>query len=188
MSAFKLTQKIPSLVIGSAAGISTTNPIALKTGYIRIVPTGSAYIEIGYNPGISTSTSFWVPANTEVILKERVLSQPVVGIITGTTTTVVLPEGTSSSFDVNDYVQLTGITTVGFNTTFTRVVSVDNSTYVGGAYGRTLKLDINSSAQPPVTETVAGELRKVVKVAAYNDSANPNTIHISEVQVVSNFS
>lgn len=188
MSAFKLAQKLPSLVIGSTAGISTTAPIALKTGYIRIVPTGNAYIEIGYNPGISTSTSFWVPANTEVVLKERVLSQPVVGIITGATTTILLPEGTTSSFGVDDYVQLTGITTVGFNTTFARVASVDTSTYVGGYYGTRLTLDLNTSARPPIVGDVAGELRKVVKVAAYNDSASSNTIHISEVQVVSNFS
>lgn len=188
MSAFKITQKIPSLVIGSAAGVSTSAPIALKSGYIRIVPTGNAYIEIGYNPGIDTSTSFWVSANNEVVLKERVLSQPVVGIVTGTTTTIILPEGTSSTFSVNDYVQLTGITAVGFNTTITRVASVDNSTNYEGFYGTRLTLDLNTSSRPPITESVSGELRKVVKIAAYNDSVNSNTIHISEVQVVSNFS
>ena len=71
MSAFKIVQKIPSLTIGSASGISTSGPIALKSGYFRIVPTGNAYIEIDANPGISTSTSIWVAANTELILKSN---------------------------------------------------------------------------------------------------------------------
>jgi hypothetical protein len=185
MSAFKVVQKIPSLVIGSTAGISTSNPISLKSGYIRIVPTGNAYVEIGYNPGISTSNSFWIQANTEVVLKEKIISQPVVGIITGTATTLIIPEGTSSSFIVGDYVELSGISTTGINTNFARVSSVDNSTSVGGYYATRLVIDWNTSAQSPVTN-VSGEIRKAVKIAAYNDSASSNTIHITEV--VSNFS
>lgn len=187
MSAFKVVQKIPSLVIGSTAGISTTGPISLKSGYIRIVSTGNAYIDIGYSPGISTSNSFWVPANNEVIIKEKIVSQPVVGVTTGATTTLTLPEGTSSSFSVGDYVELSGISTTGINTNFARVSSVNNSTSVGGFYGTKLEIDWNTTSQSPVTN-VSGELRKAIKIAAYNDSASSNTIHITEVQVVSNFS
>jgi len=189
MSAFKIVQKISSLSIGSAAGISTTAPIALKSGYLRIVPTGNAYIEVGSNPGINTSNSIWVAANSELILKETVRSQPTVGIITGTTTTVIIPEGTSCAFDVGDYVELTGISTTGINTTSAQVVTVDNTTSYNGYFNTRLTLNWNTSAQPPVAkENAKGELRKITKVAAYNDSAAPNIIHITEVQVVSNFS
>jgi hypothetical protein len=187
MSAFKIVQKISSLSIGSAAGISTTAPIALKSGYLRIVPTGNAYIEVGSNPGINTSNSIWVAANSELILKETVRSQPTVGIITGTTTTVIIPEGTSCAFDVGDYVELTGISTTGINTNFAQVVSVDNTTSYDGYFNTRLFINWNTSSRPPVANG-NGELRKVTKIAAFNDSAAPNTIHITEVQVVSNFS
>jgi hypothetical protein len=187
MSAFKIVQKIPSLVIGSASGISTTAPISLKSGYIRVVSTQNAYIEIGSNPGINTSNSIWVPANDELILKETVRSQPTVGIITGATTTVIIPQGTSCAFDVGDYVELTGISTTGINTNFAQVVSVDNTTSYDGYFNTRLSINWNTSSRPPVTNG-NGELRKVTKIAAFNDSASPNTIHITEVQVVSNFS
>jgi len=187
MSAYKIVQKLPSIVIGSASGISTTGPIPLKSGYLRIVPNGNAYVEVGTNPGINTSTSIWVSANSELILKESVRSQPTVGIITGTTTTVIIPEGTSCAFDVGDYVELTGITTTGINTNFAEVVSVDNTTNYNGYYNTRLTINWNTSSRPPVLDG-KGELRKVTKIAAFNDSASPNTIHITEVQVVSNFS
>jgi hypothetical protein len=187
MSAYKVVQKISSLSIGSSAGISTSGPIALKSGYLRIVPTGNAYIEIGPNPVIGLTSSIWVAANSELILKETVRSQPTVGIITGTTTTAIIPEGTSCAFDVGDYVELTGISTTGINTNSAQVLSVDNSTSYNGYYNTRLTLNWNTSSRPPV-EDGRGELRKITKVAAYNDSATANTIHITEVQVVSNFS
>jgi len=187
MSAFKIVQKIPSLSIGSSAGISTTGPIPLKSGYLRVVPSGNAYIEIGSNPVIGLTSSFWVAANSEIVLKETVRSQPTVGIITGTSTTVVIPEGTTCAFEVGDYVELAGISTTGINTNFAQVLSVDNTTSYNGYYNTRLTLDWNTSSRSPVIDG-RGELRKVTKVAAYNDSATSNTIHITEVQVVSNFS
>lgn len=187
MSAFKIVQKIPSLSIGSSAGVTTSGPIALKSGYIRIIPKGDAYIEIGANPAAFSNSSVWVPANTEVILKETVRSQPTVGIITGTTTTVIIPEGTTCAFNVGDYVALSGISTTGINTNFAQVTAVDNSTGYDGYHVTRLTLNWNTSAQPPVANG-NGELRKVTKIAAYNDSSSSNTIHITEVQVVSNFS
>jgi len=187
MSAFKIVQKLPSLTISSAAGISTSGPIAIKSGYFRIVPTGNAYIEIGSNPVISNQSSIWVAANSELIIKESVRSEPVVGIITGTTTTVIIPEGTGSAFNVGDCVELTGASPSGINTNFAQVASVDDTTNFSGYHNTRLTLNWNTSTQSTPTLTNA-ELRKVTKIAAYNDSANSNTIHITEVQVVSNFS
>ena len=96
MSAYKIVQKISDL----STGISTSGPIALKSGYLRIVPETDAYIEVDSNPGVSTSNSIWAKAGTELILKETVVSQRVVGVDTGATTTIYLPEGTFSSFSV----------------------------------------------------------------------------------------
>lgn len=187
MSAFKIVQNIPSLSIASASGVSTSGPIALRSGYLRIVPTQNTFIDLGATPGINTSTSFWVSANSEVVLKEAVRSEPTVGIITGTTTTVIFQEGTGSVFSVGDYVELTGISPSGINTNFAQVATVDNSSGYNGYHNTRLTLNWNTSSQGAVTDA-GGELRKVTKIAAYNDSSNPNTIHITEVQVVSNFS
>ncbi|NBV99358.1 MAG: hypothetical protein EBR67_07610 [Proteobacteria bacterium] len=175
------------MTIGSASGISTSGPIALKSGYLRIIPSQNAYIEVGASPGINTSTSIWVAANTELILKESVRSEPVVGIITGTSTTVIFPEGTGSAFEAGDYVELTGIAPSGINTTFAQVSSVDKTTSYNGYHNTRLVLNWNTSSQSAVTDA-DGELRKVTKIAAFNESSNPNIIHITEVQVVSNFS
>jgi len=185
MSAFKIVQKIPSLVIG-AAGISTSGPISLKSGYLRIVPSGNCFIDIGATPGITTSTAVWIPANTEVILKDTVRAQPVVGIMTGATTTVIFSEGTGCIFEAGDYVELTGVSPSGINTTSASVATVDKSTSYDGYHNTRLTLNWNTSSQAtPIS--VSGELRKITKVAAYNDTGSSNTIHITEVQVISNF-
>lgn len=187
MAAFKIVQKLSSLTIASAAGISTSAPIALKSGYLRISPTQNTYIEIDSSSGINTDTSFWIPGGSEVIFKESVRSQPTVGITTGNTTTISFVPGTNSSFNVGDYVQLTGIEPVGVNTTYAQVLSVDNNTSYSGSHGSKLVLNWNTSSQSSVT-IPTGELRKVIKLSAYNAGTSSNKIHITEVQVVSNFS
>ena len=78
MSAFKIVQKVAKL-----SGISTSEPISLQSGYIRIAPEADTYIEIGYTPTISTSSSLWLKAGETVIVKESVRSQSISGIVTG---------------------------------------------------------------------------------------------------------
>jgi hypothetical protein len=178
MSAFKIVQTIDALV--TSGGVTTSAPIALKSGYLRIVPEENAYIDISAVPGINTSTSVWVAAGQEFIWKENIGSQKVVGLSTGTTTSITLPEGQFTEFSVGDYVELTGISPSGINTNFTSVASVntslDNST---GGYSRVLTLNWNTASQGAVTDSI-GEIRKVVKVAA---SAASGKVHITEVQI-----
>lgn len=185
MSAFKIVQKLPTLS-ASSSGIVTSNPIALKSGYLRIVPESNAYIELGVNSQVNTSTSVWVPANNELILKETVRSQPTVGIQTGTTTTITVPAGTGCAFEVGDYVSLSGISPAGINTNFAQVSSINQSTSYDSPHQTEMVLNWNTSSQGPVTIST-GEVRKVTKVTAYNDSGSTSKIHITEVQVVSNF-
>jgi hypothetical protein len=187
MAAFKIVQKIPSLTVANAAGISTSAPIALKSGYLRISPTQNTYIELDSSSGIDTNKSFWISGGSEAIFKESVRSQPVVGITTGTTTIISFAPGTSASFSVGDFVELTGIEPIGINTNYAQVLSVDNDRSYDSSHGSRLVLNLNTSSQSSPTKQ-SGELRKVIKLSAYNAGASSNKIHITEVQVVSNFS
>lgn len=175
MSAYKIVQKISDL----STGISTSGPIALKSGYLRIVPETDAYIEVNSNPGVSTSNSIWVKAGTELILKETVVSQRVVGVDTGATTTIYLPEGTFSSFSVGDYVELTGIAPAGINTTFASIATIDATGGINGGFSRKLTLNWNTSSGLSAPTDTEGELRKVVKIAA----SSTGKVHITEVQI-----
>ena len=120
MSVYKIVQKITPLTMTGAA--VTSNPIALRSGFLRIVPEQDAYVEVSPTPTISTSTSasIFVKAGTELVLKETAITQTIVGVTTGTTTIVTLPEGTFSDFSAGDIVELTGVVPSGINTTAIR--------------------------------------------------------------------
>jgi hypothetical protein len=179
---FKVVQKVAAIDIASSGGISTSLPISMKTGYIRIVPEKNAYIEVGPNPGINTSTSVWVPANQSITVKEEWGSKGFVGVITGATTTIIFPEGTGGGFRVGEVVSISGCSPVGVNTNFATVVTVDNRTSYDSYHNTRLTLDWNTSSIGSVTNQ-EGELRKVTRVAAYNDGSGANKIHITEIQV-----
>lgn len=174
MSAYKIVQNIDDL----SSGISTSGPIPVRSGYFRIVPETDAYISIGATVGVSTTNSIWVKGGTELLLRETVVSQRVVGVSTGATTTILLPEGTFSEFSVGDYVELTGISPSGINTNYASVASVDANAGLNGGYSRKLTLNWDTSSQGVVSDSV-GELRKVVKITA----SSSGTVHITEVQI-----
>ena len=180
--AFKIVQKVAAIDIASSGGISTSAPIAMKTGYIRITPTQNSYLEVGPNPGIDTSSSVFVPANQSIIIKEEWGSKGFVGIITGATTTIIFPEGTGGGFRVGEVVAISGCSPAGINTNFATVVSVDDRMSYDSYHNTRLILNWNTSSITSVTDQ-EGELRKVTRVAAYNAGSAANKIHITEVQV-----
>ena len=160
----------------------TSNPIALRSGFLRIVPEQDAYVEDAPTPTISTTTSasIFVKAGTELILKETAITQTIVGVTTGTTTVVTLPEGTFSDFSAGDIVELTGVVPSGINTTAATVASVNATNSAGtGGFNRVITLTWNTSSQGPVT-TSTGVLRRTTKVAAFGASGK---LHITEIQI-----
>ena len=180
--ALKVIQKVAAIDIASPGGISTSAPIAMKTGYIRITPTQNSYIEVGPNPGIDTTTSIYIPANQSLVLKEEWGSKGFVGILTGATTTIIFPEGTGGGFRVGEVVSISGCSPAGVNTNFATVVTVDDRTSYDSYHSTRLTLDWNTSSIGVVTDQ-EGELRKVTKVAAYNAGSAASKVHITEVQV-----
>ena len=179
---FKVIQKVAAINIASSGGVSTSAPISMKTGYIMITPTQNSYIEVGPNPGIDTSTSVYVPADQSIVVKEEWGSKGFVGIITGSTTTIIFPEGTGGGFNVGDTVSISGCSPSGINTNFTTVLTVDNRTSFDSYHNTRLTLDWNTSSVTSITDQ-EGELRKVTRVAAYNAGSGVNKIHVTEIQV-----
>ena len=180
--AFKLIQKIPAISIATSGGISTSIPIAMKTGYLRITPEDNAYIEISPNPGIDTTTSIWISGGDSVTIKEEWWSRAFVGIETGPSTTIIFESGTAAGFEVGDVVSISGASPVGVNTNFATVNSVETKTSYDSYYNTRMTVNWNTSGITTVTSPV-GDIRKVTKVAAYNAGSGANKIHITEVQV-----
>jgi hypothetical protein len=183
--AVKIVQKIASINIATSGGISTSVPIPLKTGFLRVTSVDDCYVEVGPNPGVSTSTSLFVPAKEVVVIKEEWGSKGFDNIIPGATTTIVFPQGTGGGFRVGEVVSISGCAPVGLNTNFTTVISVDDRTSYDSYHNTRLVVDWNTSGVGAVTDVV-GELRKVTRIAAYNSGAGPNKIHITEIQPSTN--
>jgi len=181
--AFKIVQNVTAVDVPTVDGVSTSVPIAMKTGYLRIAPTQHTYIEVGANPGVNSTTSLWVPGGTDVVLKQEWGSKNFVGILTGATTTVIFPEGTGNGFNVGDSVALTGASPAGLNTTFATVATVDERMSYDSFMNTRLTLNWNTSAFVGIITTPNGELRKVTRVAAYNAGSGASRIHITEIQV-----
>ena len=180
--AFKIIQKIPTISIASAGGISTSIPIAMKTGYLRITPEDNVYIEISPNPQVNNVSSVWVPGGDTVEIKEEWGSRAFVGIQTGSSTTIIFEPGTAAGFEIGDVVSISGASPVGVNTIFTTVNSIETSTSYDSYYNTRMTVNWNTSGIATVTNQV-GEVRKVTKVAAYNAGSGANKIHITEVQL-----
>lgn len=181
MSAYKIVQKITPLTM--TGGITTSGPIALKSGYLRIVPEQDAYIEVSPSPSISTTTnaSIFVKGGNELLIKDTVITQSVVAVQTGATTIVTIPEGTFTDFSSGDVVELSGIVPSGINTTSATVSSVDATIDAGtGGFNRIITLNWDTSAQGASITTPTGVLRRVTKVAASSASGK---VHITEVQI-----
>lgn len=159
-------------------GISTSGPINLQSGYLRITSSGgSHHISIidGNGVGVSSESSFVIPENTSEILKERVARQRISGITTGTSTVITFAENYGNPFIIGDHVSIIGAQPSGINTDFNLVTAkTDNS----------VTIHFNSSSVTGIITTTNATLCRSVKVAAYGESNNSH-IHISEVQIAS---
>jgi hypothetical protein len=157
-----------------AVGIASTSvPITLKTGYLRIT-IGSTincngYIAIGNNP-VATVNSYHIQPFGNDILKETLRRQVITGIATGTTTTLFFGNNTGNPFLNTDYISIENAPTVGLNTTHNAILSSSDSS---------ITINFNSSAitSPNISGATAA---RSVKVSCL--SYEPDTFfNISEV-------
>jgi hypothetical protein len=183
---YKISQYV-NPISASASVATTSTGIALKSGYLRVATaTTGAYIDIGGAPVAATNTLF-VPANSSVVLKDRVARIGVVGITTGTSTVLTLDTSINNPFVVGDYVTIESGYPAGINSIHSLVTATtDISSYWGGTGVPTITINFNSSSVIGIALTGTSVARST-KISAIG-SGSAATISITEVQIASSAS
>jgi hypothetical protein len=153
---------------------ATSNPISLKTGYLRVA-TGltAVYVETGSNP-VATQNSFYISPYSNEILKERVARQQIAGISTGSSTVITFDNNAGNPFLIGDYVAIENAYPAGINTNYTLITNTTDSN---------VTVSYNSSSVTGVAFTGA-TLTRAVKVSSLADG-NTTNVSITEVQIAS---
>ena len=172
--AIKIVQNVNRVtaVVGSA---TTSNPIAIKSGYLR-VSTGltSIYVETGGDP-IATPNSFHIPSYCSEVLKERIARQKVAGITTGTSTIISFDNNAGNPFLVGDYVTIQNAEPSGINTEHKLVTGITDGS---------VTISHNSSSIVGVITTTNANLARSVKVSVISESTSQNVSITEIVQLV----
>ena len=172
--AIKVVQKV-NRITATAGAATTSNPIALRSGYLR-VSTGltSVYVEIDSEP-VATINSFQIGSYGNEVLKERLARQKIAGITTGTTTIVSFSENAGNPFLVGDYVTIQNAQPAGINTEHKLVTQVlDDS----------LTISHNSSSIVGVITTTNANIARSVKVSVIAADGTQNVSIAEIVQLV----
>jgi hypothetical protein len=165
----------------TAGAASTSSAFTVQSSVLRVVAVGgAAFISVGATPS-ATAADYYVPSGgTETIALTKA-SNRVVGITTGATTTVIVPEGTQVPFGVGDYVSLTASGQTYYNFTHQRVVSVDNTYGVGGYYQTRMVVDYNSAGIVTAFASPDASVITSNKVSAFG--AGSGTLYYQQVQI-----
>ena len=130
---------------------TTSTAFKVQSNVLRIVASGAdAYVAIGTDP-VATTTDFLVPSSEPESLAMLKMSQRVVSITKGATTTLAAPEGTQMPFNIGDRVTLDfeGDATNDSNYTTkisdTKVVGKSRSAGVGGDFSEKVTVEANTS-------------------------------------------
>ena len=172
--AIKVVQKV-NRITANVSTATTSNPIALKSGYLR-VSTGltSVYVEIDSEPA-ATVNSFQIGPFGNEVLKERIARQKIAGITTGTTTIVSFSENAGNPFLVGDYVTIQNAQPAGINTEHKLVTQVLNDS---------LTISHNSSSIVGVITTTNANIARSVKVSVLAASGTQDVSITEIVQLV----
>ena len=124
---------------------STSSSFSVQSSVLRVVAVGAAaHISVGGNPS-ATSADYYVPSGGTATLALTKASNRVVGVTTGATTIVTVPEGTQVPFGVGDYVSLTASGQSYYDFTHQEVLSVDTSIGVDGYFQTRMTVNYDTS-------------------------------------------
>ena len=173
--AIKVVQNV-NRISPTVSVAATSNPIALKSGYIRVAAGLTAvYVETGGNP-VATTNSFYISPYGNEVLKERIAKQQIVGITTGTSTVITFNNNAGNPFLVGDYVTIENAQPSGINTVHQLVTATTDGTVTIAA---------NTSAIVGIITATGSTLSRSVKVSALADSNSTNLSITEVVQLVS---
>jgi hypothetical protein len=168
--AIKVVQNV-NRIAANVSTATTSNPIALKSGYLR-VSTGltSVYVETGGVP-VATINSFQITPYGNEVLKERIARQRIVGITTGSSTVISFDQNASNPFLLGDYVTIQNAEPAGINTEHKLITAISDESV-------TISHD-SSSIVGVITVTNANIARSVkVSVLAAD---GPQNVSITEI-------
>ena len=168
---------------------TTSTAFKVQSNVLRIVASGAdAYVAIGTDP-VATTTDFIVTSSEPESLAMLRMSQRVVSITKGATTTLAAPEGTQMPFNIGDRVTLDyeGNTINDSNYTTlindTKVVGKSRSAGVGGDFSEKVTVEANTSGvSTAFTPTGNATLFMSNKVSVI--SPNPTAASVVYIQQV----
>ena len=168
---------------------TTSTAFKVQSNVLRIVASGAdAYVAIGTDP-VATTTDFIVPSSEPESLAMLKMSQRVVSITKGATTTLAAPEGTQMPFSIGDRVTLDfeGDATNDSNYTTlindTKVVGKSRSAGVGGDFSEKVTVEAyTSGVSTAFTPTGNATLFMSNKVSVI--SPNPTAASVVYIQQV----
>ncbi len=165
-----------------SAGTATTSvAFSVQSSVLRVVSVGGdSFISVGGNPS-ATVNNYYIPTGGTATLALTKASNRVVGILTGTTTVITVPEGTQVPFSVGDYVSLSVGGQSYYDFVHKQVLSVDTSSGVNGYHQTKMTVDHNSVG---VTTAFSPQDASVVisnKVSAFG--VGSGTLYYQQVQI-----
>jgi len=129
----------------SAGVAATSSSFSVQSSVLRVVAVGgAAHVIVGGNPSATTS-DYYVPSGETVTLALTKASNRVVGVTTGSTTIISVPEGTQVPFGVGDFVSLSSPTQTYYNFTHQEVLSIDTSSGVNGYHQTRMTVNYNTT-------------------------------------------
>ena len=167
----------------ATSGVSTqSSAISQQSDALRVVAEGAGvHVAIGTNP-TADATHYYVSSNeSDVITIGPITSQRVVGITTGSTTTIDFPEGTGCPFNIGDAVTLTVNGQSYYDFTHQILSDINTTSNVGGYFNTRVTINYNSSGVATAFNAPYAELRKSIKVAVKTNSGT-GTAFIQQVQ------
>lgn len=161
---------------------SLTTSFTVQSNVLRVTAVNAgAFVAIGTNPTAAIS-DYYIPSGKSETLALTRASQRVVGITTGTTTTLDFPEGTQSPFVAGDYVSLTVTGQTYYNFVHVPVISVNNTSSYDGYYSKRIVVDYNSSGiVTAFASSSYADLKGSVRVSARTEGGS-GTVYIQQVQ------
>mgnify|MGYP000063550708 CR=1 FL=1 len=164
----------------TAGTATTSSAFSVQSSVLRVVAVGgAAFVSVGATPS-ATAADYYVPSGETATLALTKASNRVVGVTTGTTTIVTVPEGTQVPFGVGDYVTLSVSGQTYYNFTHQRVISVDTTSNVGGYYQTRMTVDYNSAGIVTAFSSEAS-VTASNKVSVFG--AGSGTLYYQQVQV-----
>lgn len=165
----------------TAGAATTSSAFSVQSSVLRVVAVGgAAHISVAGNPSATTS-DYYVPLNETVSIALTKASNRVVGVTTGTTTVITVPEGTQVPFGVGDYVTLTANGQSYYDFTHKEVLSVDTSSGNDGYYQTQMTVNNNSSGILTAFSSQNASVTISNKVSAYG--VGSGSIYYQQVQI-----